>query len=40
LRAVEYVERLAKIGVDSLKVEGHQKLVLRESHRAGVSPCD
>jgi putative protease len=36
LRAVEYVERLAKIGVDSLKVEGRTKSLYYVSRTAQV----
>jgi putative protease len=40
LRAVEHVERLAKIGVDSLKVEGRTKSLYYVARTAQVSSCD
>ena len=39
LRAVEHVERLVKIGIDSLKVEGRTKsVVLRGAGGPGLPP--
>jgi hypothetical protein len=41
LRAIEHVQRLTEIGVDSLKIEGRTKsALLRRAHLPGLPPGD
>ena len=40
LRAIEYIEKLTKIGVTSLKIEGYQVAILCGAYRSNLSSSD